>query len=185
MVAASVDRLIPTNPLQAQQVARSLHTGIRNATGEIRRVAHDLRPPALDELGLVEALRQRISHYGEAETGPAIRLHVSGELDSLPAAVEVAAYRIVQEALMNVVRHSGARSCNVRLVMLERQRTLEVEICDDGVGISTGSSVSSGIGLRSMRERAEEVGGDCAIERIDSVAGGTRVIARMPIDGSR
>jgi signal transduction histidine kinase len=139
-------------------------------------------PPALGELGLIEALQQRISQYCATDTGLSIGLDVRGELNSLPAAVEVAAYRIVQEALMNVVRHSGARHCDVRLVALSEQRILEIEVSDDGVGLGSTASVTPGIGLRSMRERAEEVGGYC---RIDAAAGGTRVIAQMPIDGSR
>jgi signal transduction histidine kinase len=180
LVAASVDRLIPVDPEQAQQAARRLHTAIRQATGDIRRLAHDLRPPALDELGLVEALRERVAQLNEATASPRLSIEVSGRLAALPAAVEVAAYRIVHEALMNVIRHAGARSCVVRLASLDAEHVLEVEVRDDGVGVPREQQ-PAGIGCRSMRERAEELGGDCRIERLDAALGGTRVLARLPL----
>jgi signal transduction histidine kinase len=96
------------------------------------------------------------------------------ELPPLPAAVEVAAYRIALEALTNVARHAGADTCTVRLTV---NGTLELEIADDGKGIP--SDPRSGVGLTSMRERAEEIGGTCTIElRPD---GGTRVRASLPV----
>jgi signal transduction histidine kinase len=91
--------------------------------------------------------------------------------------VEVACYRIVQEALTNVARHAHARACLVRLLVDRRSDVLEVEITDDGVGIS-GSRVA-GVGLSSMRERAEELGGTLAVE--PGSEGGTRVLARLPL----
>jgi signal transduction histidine kinase len=97
------------------------------------------------------------------------------DLPPLPAAVEVAAYRIVAEALANVVRHSQARRCAIWLCLDD---ALFVALDDDGVGLP--SDLRAGIGLLSMRERAEELGGACRIERLPE--GGTRVIARLPID---
>jgi signal transduction histidine kinase len=97
-------------------------------------------------------------------------------LPPLPAAVEVAAYRIVMEALNNVVRHAEARNCEVRLSLDEEPRVLLLEVSDDGRGISEDHK--PGVGLSSMRERAEEVGGSCAVEPVPS--GGTRVTARLP-----
>ena len=95
----------------------------------------------------------------------------------MPAAVEVACYRITQEALTNVVRHAGARSCSVLLALEQEARTVRVEITDDGRGLSSERK-GVGVGLSSMRERAEELGGTC---RIDSLPGsGTRVSARLP-----
>jgi CheY-like chemotaxis protein len=93
---------------------------------------------------------------------------------SLPAAVEVAAYRIVQEALMNVARHAHARTCTIRLALDEGQR---VEVSDDGVGLP--ESYRAGVGLASMRERALELGSHCTIERQNGV--GTRVQAWLPV----
>jgi signal transduction histidine kinase len=91
--------------------------------------------------------------------------------------VEVACYRIVQEALTNVTRHAHARTCLVRLSVDQGSGVLEVEITDDGVGIS-GNRVA-GVGLSSMRERAEELGGTLTVER--EPEGGTRVLARLPL----
>jgi signal transduction histidine kinase len=89
--------------------------------------------------------------------------------------VEVAAYRIAVEALMNVTRHAAARQCEVRLALGDDE--LEVDIVDDGVG-AAGSA--AGVGTRAMRERAAEVGGEVTIETVP--AGGTRVLARLPVD---
>jgi signal transduction histidine kinase len=96
------------------------------------------------------------------------------ELPALPAAVEVAAYRIVQEALENVSKHSQARQCMIRFA---NHNGLEIEIMDDGIGLP--ANITPGVGLRSMRERAEELGGSCVIERC--VDGGTRILAHLPI----
>ena len=96
------------------------------------------------------------------------------ELPVLPAAVEVAAYRIVQEALENVSKHSQARHCVIRFM---NHNGLKIEITDDGIGLPP--DITPGVGLRSMRERAEELGGSCVIERC--VDGGTRVLAHLPI----
>jgi signal transduction histidine kinase len=184
LVAAAVDQLIPTDAGRAQTAARTLHEAIRRATGDVRRLAHELRPPALDELGLVEALREHVAHYALASASgaaavPDIHIDAGAPLPLLPAAVEVAAYRIVHEAIMNVMRHADARSCSVRLSMAG-DHALEVEVLDDGVGLPTEAR-PIGVGMLSMRERAEELGGECRIERLDPTEGGTRVFARLPL----
>jgi two-component system NarL family sensor kinase len=130
-----------------------------------------LRPPALDELGLIEALRERVSGLGAVL---AVEICGPGELPSLPAAVEVAAYRICQEALMNVLKHSGARHARV-VIAVENGLTLVIE--DDGSGL--GQEHPGGVGLASMRERSEELGGRCTIE--DTTTGGTRVSVWLPL----
>jgi signal transduction histidine kinase len=101
-----------------------------------------------------------------------------GALPPLPAAVEVAAYRLAMEALNNVARHAEARRCEVRL-SLEEPGALVLEVSDDGRGIEGGHK--PGVGLSSMRERAEELGGSCVVEALPS--GGTRVEARLPLAG--
>ena len=148
----------------------ALHT--QAAIADIRRLVYDLRPPALDDLGLVLALREQVAHYSQA--GLQITIDAPEQLPPLPAAVEAAAYRIVQEALTNVVRHAQARNCAVGLTLGD---TLDVEICDDGVGLPPGAR--AGVGLTSMRERTAELGGTCQIE---SVPGrGTCIHARLPL----
>ncbi len=97
----------------------------------------------------------------------------------LPAAVEVAAYRIAQEALTNVVRHARATSCLVRVSA--EDGALELDVSDDGVGLPEDRT--PGVGLSSMRERAEELGGACEIESMPS--GGTRVMARLSLPEER
>jgi two-component system, NarL family, sensor kinase len=96
------------------------------------------------------------------------------DLPDLPAAVEVAVYRITQEALTNVARHARAHSCVVRLVVND---DVTLEIVDDGVGIPAGRS--AGVGLSSMHERASELGGSCTVEPVPK--GGTRVLVRLPL----
>jgi signal transduction histidine kinase len=104
------------------------------------------------------------------------------ELPPLPAAVEVACYRISQEAITNVSRHARARSCWIRLEVDEVRNELVLEIKDDGVGMAEGRR--AGVGMSSMRERSEELGGSLRIERgafSSSNEGGTRVVARLPL----
>ena len=135
-------------------------------------MVYDLRPPALDDLGLVLALREQAAHYSQA--GLQISIDASDKLPPLPAAVEVAAYRIVQEALTNVVRHAQARACAVRLRLGD---AFDVEIRDDGVGLPP--SGRAGVGLTSMRERTAELGGTCQIESLPGQ--GTCIHARLPL----
>ena len=142
---------------------------------EVRRIVHGLRPAVLDQLGLVAAIRA----YADRATSPTLAVHVEvqGDLPLLPAAVEVAAYRIAVEALTNVVRHAGATTCTVVLRAADgHEGGLQVEVVDDGVGI--GDGVTPGVGLASMRERTSGVGGRLLI----SVGrhGGTRVVAELP-----
>jgi signal transduction histidine kinase len=140
---------------------------------DIRRLVYALRPPTLDELGLVSALRELTLQYNEQI---AMRFEAPDCLPELPAAVEVAVYRIAQEAVTNVVRHAQAHHCDIRLALDETTGLLALSIQDDGCGLTPLRGV--GVGLVSMRERAEELGGTCAIEPVPT--GGTRVLAQLP-----
>lgn len=158
-----------------------LESEIGAVIGDIRRLVYNLRPPALDELGLVGAIREfvaRVSIEGVPDAPDASALTVTVEApDAMPrlsAAVEVAAYRIAQEAVTNVVRHARARSCWVGLRV---DGALEIEVRDDGVGI--GVMERAGIGLASMRERAEELKGSLTVT--SAAPQGTRVLARLPL----
>ena len=157
----------------ANEALRDLESQLGTSVDAVRALAYQLRPPVLDELGLVEALR---SLAAEAAP-PVVSVRVVGAVEDLPAAVEVAAYRISQEALTNVRRHAGARSCEVAL---EADSVLTVTITDDGRGIHP--DISHGVGLNSMRERAEELGGSLSIE--GPAGGGTRVVAVLPCHGA-
>lgn len=166
------------DPAAAAALLRDLKTQTQAMVADIRRLIYQLRPPALDELGLAGALRIQSAQLAGASQGLRIGVKATPEtLPPLPAAVEVAAYRIVLEALTNVVRHAQAQTCRVRLSLLEGEPcVLVVEIVDDGVGLP--ARLHAGVGLISMRERAEELGGACLVEA--AVAGGTRVLARLP-----
>jgi len=139
---------------------------------DVRRLVYNLRPPALDELGLIGAIREAAAQYGS--NGLKISIDTPEILPALPAAVEVATYRIVQEGLTNVVRYAHARNCNVLLLIDDE---LRLELSDDGVGLPVNRT--AGVGLSSMRERAAELGGECSVEAYPT--GGTRVLARLPL----
>jgi len=180
LTASTAADLITTNPITATALVKELQTEIRATVGNIRRLVYDLRPPTLDELGLLAAVRERAAQYSNAPGGVHITVDAPAELPALPAAVEVAAYRIVQEALENVSKHSQARQC---AILFTNHHGLEIEITDDGIGLPP--SITPGVGLRSMRERAEELGGSFVIERCAN--SGTRILACLPIgefDGS-
>ncbi|WP_416958381.1 sensor histidine kinase [Nocardioides sp. T5] len=149
-------------------------TEVRDALDDVRRLVHDLRPPALDDLGLEAAVRQQAERVRSE-----VEVQVSAAATTgLPAAVEVAAYRIVSEALANVVKHAHARHVDVRLE--GDANALAVTVADDGRGI--GPDVTAGVGLLSLRERAEELGGRCEVVCPES--GGTTVRAVLPYGGA-
>src|SRR5215208_691758 len=168
----SARSLYGRDPAAADALLSELETNMEAAISDIRRLVYNLRPPALDELGLDGAIRESAAQY--ATDGLKISVDTPQTLPSLPAAVEVAAYRIVQEALTNVVRHAAASECAIRLGL---DGELELEITDDGVGLPEDRG--TGIGLSSMRERAVELGGTCVVE--PSLPEGTRVLARLPL----
>jgi signal transduction histidine kinase len=149
----------------------------QEAVADIRHLVYALRPPALDELGLVPALQEQVLQYSDQGHHEIhICLEAPEHLPPLPAAVEVAIFRIAQEALTNVVRHSHASRCVVRLALREHEHLLELEIEDNGCGL--GSAPSHGVGLTSMRERAEELGGTWEV--VPGPTGGTSVQIRLP-----
>jgi len=171
--------LAEDDPAAARELLRSLKEQARTAVSDVRRLVHDLRPPSLDELGLVGAVREQAARF--AQHGLRITVEAPERLADLPAAVEVAAYRIAQEALTNVVRHAEARTCVVRLALDEPPGTLRLEVTDDGRGMPT--LCRAGVGLISMRERAEELGGSCLVEA--PAQGGTRVQAVLSLGVDR
>jgi signal transduction histidine kinase len=177
LAALTLELETARNKLSHDPTAGALLEGLAGRTAEItadvRRSVQGLRPPALDELGLVGALREVAAQYGQ--NGLSLRVEAHEDLPPLPAAAEVAAYRIAREAITNVVRHSGAGECAVRIAL--EDGALSLIITDDGRGIGAGRK--TGVGLHSMRERAEELGGTCAVEPVPT--GGTRVSVRLPV----
>ena len=163
-----VRTLVEDGPRAASDRLVVLQDAARTALSTLRRMAHDLRPPALDELGLGGAL-ERLA----ASLGLRLTLHGAGDL-RLPAAVEVAAYRIGSEALHNVVRHAATDAVDLQLALADGELVLVVR--DRGAGRRPGSP--AGVGLLGMQERADELGGSVVV---DSAPGsGTTVTARLP-----
>ena len=173
----SATDLIHEDPDEAADLVARLSEQAREDIGEVRRLVEGLRPPALDQLGLVSALRHRAAEHSDG-SGP-VRVpwtvEADDDLEPLPAAVEVAAYRIAVEAVTNVQRHSGADRCTVRLSRADGQ--LHLEVTDTGKGLAEDRR--PGVGLSSMRERAEELGGSFDVE--PRPGGGTCVRASLPL----
>jgi signal transduction histidine kinase len=171
--ADAAANLVSVDPARASSLLGDLRRDTRTAIADVRRLVDDLRPPALDELGLVGALRQRADQLSWRADGASVSVSVSAEgLPALPAALEVAAYRIATEALTNVVRHSRA---TVAVLAVRCGTELEIEVTDDG---SPNGAWIPGVGLQAMRERAAELGG--TFEAGPSTAGGC-VRASFPL----
>jgi two-component system NarL family sensor kinase len=162
--------LMHSDPATAGVVFDGLVQTHHHALRDVRRLIDGLRPPVLDQLGLVPAVRERAARLSGGVT---ITVEADEDVASLPAAAEVAAYHIISEALTNVVKHSGATECAVRL---RRDDDLRIEVADDGVGLPP--DYHAGVGLRSIRERCAELGGSADIRTSDG--GGTVVTARLP-----
>ncbi len=146
---------------------------VKDAIAEVRRLVDDMRPPAIDEVGLLGAIRQRATALSR-HLDLAIDVAGPDPMPPLPAAVEVAAFRIASEAMTNVSRHSEATRCQVGIAV---NGSFELTVSDNGHG--TGRSTKRGVGLTSMRERAAELGGTCAIT--SRPEGGLLVHAVLPL----
>ena len=162
------------DPHSADVLLADLKDETLGCVGEVRRIVEDLRPPALDELGLLPALTAFVDRLSTRDDALRVAVQATDPLPPLPAAVEVAAYRIATEAMTNVARHAHAHNC---LLRLEVGDDLTVEVRDDGVGLPAGRL--PGVGLPSMADRAAELGGRCAVAQLDG--GGTRVTAHLPL----
>jgi signal transduction histidine kinase len=173
--SGAIRRLIQTQPETAEVQMGELREQIRSVITDIRRVIYDLRPPALDELGVLSAIREQARQM--SLDGLEIDVNAPERLPPLSAAAEVNAYFIVCEALTNVLRHSRATQCWVRINVEEHDLVLEV--CDNGVGLKPGHT--AGVGLNSMRERATELGGHFELDLSPTQARGVCVRASLPL----
>jgi PAS domain S-box-containing protein len=155
---------------------------VKELSAELRNISHLLHPPLLDEAGLPAAIRwyvERFSHRSRIS----VQVHLACDLGRLPREIETTIFRIVQESLTNVHRHSGSSTAEVRL--LRESGRITVEICDDGKGLETkdyrtySGLVTPGVGIQGMRERVRQLGG-----RFDIRSGetGTSVTATLPLD---
>ncbi len=173
--ADAARNLLTTDPQRAERLLGEVQADVRTAITDIRRLIYALRPSALDELGLVGALEQRVHDLGAGagHGGPKIRLEAPARLPALPLGVELAAYRIAVEALTNAARHARARQV---VIAVRVDGDLHLEIVDDGPG--RDGCWRPGVGLSAMYERVAELGGSLT-------AGpgreGGRVIATIPV----
>ncbi len=162
---------LPTNPVKSDALLGEIIAGSQTTLAEIRRIVYALRPPALDDLGLISAIREQARQLSNSDLN--IVVDTPESLPTLPAAVEVATYRIIQEALTNVTRHARAHTCKVSLFV---NGHIDITVEDDGIGIRTPHQ--SGVGLKSIYERVDELGGSCQIESNPEM--GTRIKVSLP-----
>jgi signal transduction histidine kinase len=205
-IALGLEALWETLPQQdphRDDLVGPLREAASSAVGDVRRIVDNLRPPALDELGLPAAIRQAAEQLVE-RSGTTVSYTLPKAVPHLPAAVEVAVFRIAMEALANVARHAAATHCTVRV---DAGTTVELEVRDDGCGIAdageallpprrpaaiweSGSGTlpavhspphasRHGAGLRTMHERATELGG--TLDVTTGTPGGTRIVACIPV----
>jgi signal transduction histidine kinase len=171
-------RALGREPGRAAPLVTTARDQLQEAVADVRRIVHGLRPPALDDLGLLGALQATgpalLPQRGGA---PHIRVVGTGTLTGLPAAVEVAAFRITQEAMTNAIRHACAQHISVHL--RGEADVIGLEVVDDGRGCP--DDAPAGLGLQSMRDRATELGGTCQVTA--APGGGTRVSAVLPLEG--
>lgn len=172
----ATDELLERDPEKARALLTDVRSQTQASITDIRRLVYNLRPPILDEWGLVAALREHVAQC--ALQNIQVSLDAPESLPSLPAAVEVAVYRIVLEAVANVSRHSHATVCTIHLALLPNALTVEVR--DNGVG--RPANTHTGVGIAAMHERAAELGGTCIVE--DVLPTGTRVYAHFPLERS-
>ena len=168
-------RLAPKDPAAAAAMMTELRLQATDAISSVRRLVHELRPPALDGLGLAGALREQATMLTHRFDGTPLNVtvDVAEQFAPLPAAVEVAAYRIAAEALTNITRHADATTANVQLRTAAGE--LRLIIRDNGV---SAAPWRPGVGLSSMRDRATELGGTCTA---GPEATGGRVTVTLPL----
>jgi len=178
MQLSAVRRLVRDNPDAAEQLLDELRDDVSGATADIRRLVYELRPPMLDDLGLVAAIR----NFKLGDSPVQLEVIAPEPMPRLPAAVEVAVYRIAGEAIHNVVKHAGATTCVVK-IQIETGR-LTLSVTDDGHYLRAGDT--AGIGLHSMQERAAELGGAFSIQPVlagsPAKAGGTCIVIHLPLE---
>ena len=170
---AAARQVIRTQPEKAEKLVEEIGQQSQQTVADIRRLVHGLRPPVLDQLGLVEAVRDLARYAGSDLT-----IEVSAPENALPklsAAAEVNAYRIVLEAVTNAVKHAHAKHCTIEFEI--EPDLFVIHIQDDGVGMA--KEYRAGVGLRSMRLRAAEIGGRLGIDSVQPH--GTHIIARLPL----
>jgi len=155
---------------------------VQEMSNDIRTMSYLLHPPMLDEMGLGAALRWYVDGFSE-RSKIAVQLECSQDLGRLSREVETAVFRLVQECLTNIHRHSGSPTAGIRISRQDSHLRLEVR--DEGRGISAKtreqmeSGGTVGVGIRGMRERVRQLGGSLEIYS-DGIGAGTRILVRLP-----
>jgi two-component system, NarL family, sensor histidine kinase UhpB len=175
-VLLELDVLAPWLPADRQDELQETKTTVRRALEEVRRIARELRPEMLEELGLVSALTELSTAF--SRSGLRVEREFDPQLPALTEGAELALYRIAQESLTNVARHSQAKTA---LVRLERgPRSVVLTVRDDGRGFPGGAPPERQGGIRGMRERALLVGGELSVG--SSAGGGAEVRFEVPAE---
>jgi signal transduction histidine kinase len=168
---SAVVRILDTEPGRAAHLISEVREGMDETTADVRRLVYGLRPPLIDELGLIAALR----NHPTAHSGLDVTVQPN-ELPELPAAVEVALFRIASEAMHNAVKHSGGSRCAVAIIVEADE--VQMTIVDDGRGLP--DPLIDGVGVSAIRERAAELGGTVTL----TSNGGTTVTTVVPLRAS-
>jgi two-component system sensor histidine kinase UhpB len=165
---------------QIKQKAQSITKLALDLYANGRNLVRRLRPEVLDMLGLHGAVEEMLRHY-DSGSRISFSFHSEGDFSKLGNELAISAYRIVQEALSNVMKHSGATSARVSLVLSEPENGLHIEVADDGAGFDTASA-SEGIGIIGMRERVYALGGSIVVH--SGPGKGTVVAISLPLSGA-
>ncbi|MGB8838551.1 MAG: sensor histidine kinase, partial [Candidatus Acidiferrales bacterium] len=181
MNLSALERVAGDQNSQIAKMAAESRKLSEDLSREIRTLSYLLHPPLLDEMGLVSALRWYVEGFSE-RSKIKVDLDLSPEMDRLPRELELVIFRVVQESLTNVHRHSGSSSA--RIYLARTPGAVEFEVSDRGTGISTArqgemSSAKTGVGVRGMEERIRQFGGTL---RIDSSSKGTVVAVKLPVN---
>lgn len=178
---AAVASRAPAGPEveQIRQKAQAITKLALDLYANGRRIVRRLRPEVLDMLGLHGAVEEMLRHYDSSHTS--FSFHSEGDFSQLGNELAISAYRIVQEALSNVMKHAGATSAQVSLILSEPKHELHIEVADNGAGFDT-KSASEGIGIIGMRERVDALGGSIVVH--SSPGKGTVVAISLPLQGA-
>ncbi|MDF1507806.1 sensor histidine kinase [Robertmurraya sp. DFI.2.37] len=162
---------------EALAEVKNLKTMVRNALYEVRRIIYDLRPMALDDLGLVPTLKKYLQTIEEYHSTTSISYINVGEEKRLPTKYEVALFRLIQESVQNVLKHANAKEIKVKLEMAQEQITVLVK--DNGQGFNIDERKDESFGIIGMRERVELLGGKISIN--SKIGKGTTVLIKVPL----
>lgn len=176
------EKLIEMDKKKAKEELYSLKSFLRSSLSDVRKIIYDLRPMSLDDLGLVPTLQRYISNYIE-ESGILVEFLVMGNPKPIKSVIELAAFRIIQEALNNIKKHSGAEYAAIRVEFTDEM--INLLISDNGKGFDTGKiktyrNEDSGFGLLSMKERVELLNGKFDLK--SGIGKGTKIFVSLPLD---